>query len=138
MTRFIKRSSWRYKIIAYSLVGVFNTMLCAGLMTFGARLGWSYAWYTLFGYSLAILFSFFMNLRYTFRVNDNVMIRMVLFFVISFTNLILVEGLEYALIEYAHYQEWLAVGIGMFWYIVIGFLLNQWVVYRQRLFLGHR
>lgn len=133
MTRCVNPPSWRHKIMAYMAVGVLNTTLCAALMALGAHWGWPYALYTFFGYSLAILFSFFMNLRYTFRVNDHVFKRMVLFFSISLTNLVLVEGLEYVLIEYLHCQEWVAVGVGMVWYIVIGFLLNQWVVYRQRL-----
>ena len=119
------------KFHAYLIVGVMNTLLCFMVMYLGALLGLNYLEYTGLGYVIAILFSFFMNLRYTFQVEGNTLRRLILFLCINLINLLLVELIEHVLIESVELNKLFAIFTGMGWYIFSGFLLNNFLVYRQ-------
>lgn len=116
---------------SYLIVGIMNTLLCLMIMYCGARLGLNYLAYTGLGYVIAILFSFFMNLRYTFRVEGHTLRRLFLFLCINVVNLLLVELIEHVLIETVALNKLAAIFIGMSWYIFSGFVLNSVLVYRQ-------
>jgi len=115
----------------YLLVGVLNTLLCFFIMYLGATAGLGYLAYTAMGYSISILFSFFMNLRYTFDAKGHTLKRLSVFLLINFTNLMLVEMIEHVLIESIGLDHLLAIFSAMIWYILSGFLLNNYIVYRR-------
>lgn len=99
-------------------------------MFLGASIGLDYASYTALGYIVSIIFSFFMNFYYTFQVTGDTYKRLLLFFMINTSNLLLVEGIEYFLIEICSFKHILAILCGMFWYSMTGFLMNRAMVYR--------
>jgi putative flippase GtrA len=103
------------------------------MMYLGARIGLTYLKYTVLGYLVAILFSFFMNLRYTFKVRGQMLKRLVTFFLISLINLSLVELIEFTLIESLSINKLSAILCGMSWYLLTGFILNNTLVYRNNL-----
>lgn len=119
------------KFKRYLLVGAFNTVLNLTMMYVGASLGLHYLVYTPMGYLTTIVLSFFMNLHYTFKVRDRRGSRLLGFLLVSLTNLCIVEIIEYFLVEAWSLQRWIAVLIGMGWYVMAGFLLNNYVVYRH-------
>ena len=119
------------RLVRYLLVGGFNTVFSMGLMYLGAVFGLNYLVYTALGYTATILLSFFMNLHFTFKTSDRLAYRLIGFLLVSFSNLAIVEGLEYYLIEHCAIQRPIAILCGMLWYVSSGFLLNNFVVYRH-------
>ncbi len=99
-------------------------------MTVTASLGFGYLEFTAFGYIASMILSFFMNLHYTFRVEGAMMRRLILFWGVNLSNLVLVELIEYTLVQYATFHRLSAVLCGMCWYLVTGFLLNKYLVFR--------
>jgi putative flippase GtrA len=100
-------------------------------MYLGAKFGLTYLKYTILAYLIAILFSFFMNLRYTFKVRGQMLKRLVTFFLISLTNLVFVELIEFTLIESFSVNQLAAILSGMSWYLLTGFILNNRLVYQN-------
>lgn len=119
------------KFLCYLLIGVGNTLVCLMVMYLGASLGLNYLKYTVLGYLVAITFSFFMNLHYTFKVEGQILRRLSLFFIVNLVNLLLVELIEYTLIESFSINHLIAIFCGMSWYIFAGFILNSSLVYRN-------
>ena len=119
------------KFKRYLMVGAFNTVLCFCVMYAGASVGLGYLVYTAIGYLTTIMFSFFMNLRYTFKVRDRAGIRLMGFMTLCLTNLSIVEFIEYTLIESFSFVRWFAILVGMGWYVSTGFLVNNFVIYRR-------
>lgn len=133
------RRCWRYlatakhlRIVRYGLVGVSNASVCSGTMFLGALLGLNYLQYTVFGYSVAILYSFFMNLRFTFRVSGHIKTRLLMFLGINFMNLAVVEWIEYTMIEHYKMNHLLSIVCAMIYYSLMGFTLSTLLVYRDR------
>ena len=120
------------KFALYLLVGLANTTTCLFLMSLGASLGLHYLTYTAIAYSVTILLSFYMNLRYTFRAQGNLTKRLSLFLLISLTNLIVVEFFEYILIESFSANKLTTIFLGMSWYTLSGFLANNFLVYKEK------
>lgn len=116
----------------YLIVGLANTTTCIIIMYLGALWGLNYLIYTALGYFIAILFSFFMNLHYTFRAEGDILKRLSLFFFVSLTNLLLVEIIEFTLVESFSMAKPLAIFLGMSWYTLSGFLINNFVVYKHQ------
>ena len=119
------------KFSRYLLVGGLNTVICLLIMYLGARLNLHYLVYTPMGYMTTILLSFFMNLHYTFQVKDRAGSRLIGFLLVSLVNLAIVELMEYGLIEICSFPRWLAILTGMSWYVLTGFLINNFVIYRH-------
>lgn len=119
------------KFRRYLTVGALNTVLNFCMMYLGSLFGLHYLVYTPMGYLTTIILSFFMNLHYTFKVRDRQRARLIGFLSVSLINLAIVEVIEYGLIEHMAFPRWLAIFLGMGWYVVVGFMLNNYVVYRH-------
>lgn len=113
----------------YICVGGINFLVCVLTMWCMAWLGIHYTLYTAIGYLLAIICSFFLNLKFTFKHSVFSHKRLIKFFGFSITNLFLVEIIEFLLIQYFQCRELLAVIIGMTWYTLTGFIVNKFFVY---------
>ena len=120
-----------YKFRRYLTIGLLNTLFNFSLMKLGEWCGLGYMLYTALGYSVTILLSFFMNLWYTFKIRDRAMHRLFGFLLVSFSNLMMVEWIQYQLIEVWFTPRWFAIIVGMGWYVLVGFMVNNFVIYRQ-------
>lgn len=127
----------KYKFARYLVVGATNTLICSFIMYVGALMGLGYLTYTAIGYFVGIVLSFFMNLHFTFRVQGQIAQRLMMFFSINITNLLLVELIDYVLIESFLINNVIAIMCGMIWYMTTGFLLNNYLVYRKKMGLLH-
>ena len=123
----------RYKFARYMIVGGVNTLICFTIMYLGALMGLGYLTYTALGYLVGIVLSFFMNLHFTFRVHGQIYKRLMLFFSINVTNLLVVELIEYVLIESFLVNNVIAILCGMIWYVTTGFLMNNYLVYQNKI-----
>ena len=135
-TTFIKkiathRHSFHVMFLRYMLVGITNTLLCGGLMFIGAWFGLGYLQYTAIAYFITILFSFFMNMSFTFKVRGQVFRRLMLFLLLCMINVGIVEWIEYILIEFAVFKPWFAVICGMTWYSTTGFFISRMWIYKD-------
>lgn len=119
--------------LRYALIGAGNTTVCFLLMALGFYWGWNYLLSTGFAYGITILMSFFLNLIFTFRAQGAIGRRLILFLILNGCNILVVEGIEYVLIECAYVYQYLAIMIGMLWYIITGFIMNRQIVYRRRI-----
>lgn len=119
--------------IRYLMVGLTNTTVCFATMSVFAYFGFHYLVYTACGYIVAILYSFFMNLHFTFRVQGKVLKRLSMFFCVNLSNLVVVEVIEYVLIDRFFWNRLLSILIAMGWYVVSGFLINNYLIYRRQL-----
>jgi len=122
---------WLRLFLRYSLIGTMNTLVCFCLMAMGDYLGLHYLVFTAVAYGFTIFMSFFLNLLFTFRVSGSVVYRLILFLALNGSNVFLVEGIEYSLIEWTHIHQWLAIITGMIWYVITGFIMNRYIVYRK-------
>ena len=123
----------QYTFIRYAMVGCTNTTVCFTTMYLASLCGFHYLMYTAIGYLVAIIYSFFMNLRFTFRVKGKIAKRLALFFVINLTNLGVVEIIEYILIDIFYIHRLMSIILAMGWYVATGFLLNNYLVYNRKL-----
>jgi len=123
----------KYTFIRYMLVGLTNTTVCFVSMYISYLLGFHYLEYTAIGYLVAIIYSFFMNLHFTFRVEGKVLQRLSLFFMINLSNLGIVEIIEYILIDIFHINRLLSIITAMTWYVITGFLMNNYLVYKRKI-----
>lgn len=120
------------RIIRYLMVGLTNMTVCFTFMYIGASiLKLHYLMYTFLGYAVSILYSFYMNLRFTFRVSGNITRRLILFFLINFSNLGIVEWIEYEMITVHHFNHYFSIFCAMLWYSAAGFTINALLVYRR-------
>lgn len=121
------------KFIRYLMVGGINFTVCVGVMALLAWLGMHYTLYTTFGYGIAFLVSFALNLRFTFQASGRLKKRFSRFLAINLTNLLIVQAIQAFLIEIIHTRHVLAIITGMLWYTVVGFFMNQHFVFNHRL-----
>lgn len=119
------------RFVRYLMVGTTNMIICFTFMYIGSALGLHYLEYTVLGYAISILYSFFMNLRFTFRVSGNITKRLIAFFVINFTNLGIVEVIEYVMISVYGLNPLFSIICAMLWYSIAGFTVNALWVYRH-------
>lgn len=119
------------RIVRYLLVGLTNTTVCFSFMYLGFLAGLHYLEYTVLGYFVSILYSFYMNLRFTFRVTGNITKRLIFFFVINLTNLAIVEVIEYVMIDMYKLNHLFSIICAMLWYSLVGFTINTLWVYRN-------
>ena len=119
------------RIVRYLMVGLTNMSVCFTFMYIGAALGLHYLQYTVLGYGVAIVYSFYMNLKFTFRVSGNITKRLILFFLINFSNLGIVELIEYEMISVYHFNHYFAIFCAMLWYSAAGFTIHALLVYRR-------
>ena len=119
------------EFVRYICVGTINFLVCVLTIWYLAWLGIHYTIYTAIGYALAIICSFFLNLKFTFKNSQYSQQRLIKFISFSMCNLLVVEGIEIFLIQYLQYKEVVAVIIGMAWYTISGFLVNKFFVYQS-------
>ncbi len=122
-----------YTFARYMMVGVSNSTVCFSVMYLGALLKLHYLSYTALGYFVAIFFSFFMNLRFTFRVEGDVLKRLIMFFFVSITNLAIVEVIEFVMIDKGGFNRMFSILTGMSWYVAAGFLVNRYLIYKHKM-----
>ncbi len=125
-------TSPHFRIVRYGMVGLSNMSVCFIVMYLGALAGLHYLQYTVLGYSISIVYSFYMNLRFTFRVSGNITRRLLLFFLVNFTNLGLVEVIEYVMIDVWKINHLFSIICAMVWYSLTGFICSMLFVYRRK------
>lgn len=123
----------KYTFVRYMLVGLTNTSVCFITMYIAYLFGFHYLSYTAIGYLVAIFYSFFMNLRFTFRVQGKILQRLSLFFIINLSNLGIVELIEYLMIDIFHLNRIFSILTAMTWYVITGFLMNNYLVYKRKI-----
>jgi len=121
------------KFLRYCGIGFINLFVCLGVMVAFEALGAHYVLYTFLGYAVAFLVSFALNFRYTFGVSDQKSRRFMRFMIINPLNLLMVEIIQIILIEKLKVVEPLAVFIGMSYYTLTGFFLNQRYVFAREI-----
>lgn len=120
------------RLVRYLMVGLTNMSVCFVFMYIGSAVfGMHYLGYTALGYGVSILYSFYMNLRFTFRVSGNIARRLCLFFLINFSNLGIVEVIEYQMITVYQFNHLFSIFCAMLWYSAAGFIINALLVYRR-------
>lgn len=122
-----------YTFVRYMLVGLTNTTVCFTSMYISSLFGFHYLTYTAIGYLVAIIYSFFMNLHFTFRVEGKILQRLSLFFIINLSNLGIVEIIEYIMIDIFYINRLLSILTAMTWYVITGFLMNNYLVYKRKI-----
>lgn len=113
----------------YLVVGTINTLVWLITMVICAYFYDNYVFYTTVGYIVSLLVSFSLNLKYTFKVSGVIVRRISLFFFINLANLVVVQYLQTLLIDYYALPKELAILIGVIWYTLTGFYLNQRYVF---------
>jgi putative flippase GtrA len=117
-------------LLAYGLVGLFNTGFTAGIMAVSARCSVPYPIYTTYAYIAGMLASFLLNRSFTFQSGKPLHAgrTLVKFIGANLGLLGLVHLVQYLLIERVGLRELVGVAIGMICYTGLGYLLNRiWV-----------
>lgn len=120
------------KMLKYGLVGLLNTTIFIIVAYISRKIGLNYVLYTLIGYSVAILFSFFMNKKYTFnnKIKDFKVI-FTKFLAVTFSLLAGVQVIQFLLIDVFELNELYGVFLGMVFYTGLGFILNRFFVFKN-------
>lgn len=129
------RQSWFsgelcWTAIKYGLVGVANTAITAFVMVVGAFVDWHYVAYSTLGYVAGIVSSYFLNLRFTFRVRKRFASTFLRFVSVCGICFLVAQGCQIALIEIFGVGEAIAVALAMVLYTGVGFALNRALVFR--------
>ncbi len=128
-----------FTMLRYGTVGLLNT----GIFSLSAwllhRIGWPYPAYTALSYTIAIIFSFFMNYIFTFRkyINQSSNHRLFMrpmflkFLLVSLSLLGCVQLIQLVLIEKLNIPELAGVIAGMVFYTGLGYIINRLWVFKS-------
>jgi|MDSW01.1.fsa_nt_gb putative flippase GtrA len=118
-------------MVKYGLVGVINTCIGLGLI-FAAMYFLQLNPYlaNIFGYSCALIASFFMNKNWTFQSNGNAGRKFVLFLLIVGVSYLVQIAVLYILLE-SGINMYLAQIFAMVVYVVLGFVGHKLITFRD-------
>lgn len=120
-------------MIKYGSVGVMNTAVFSGITYLASLTGVHYSIYTAIGYIISILFSFYMNNRFTFRQNEGeVKSRLVRFLGVTISLMLVVQFIQYVFIDLIGTVEIIGIVAGMLFYTVTGYILNRNFVFKKK------
>jgi putative flippase GtrA len=121
------------KMFRYGLVGCINTMVFLAIISILSWLGLNYIVYTAVAYILSFFCSFYLNLRFAFQVDGMFYKRLQRFILLNLTNLLCTEGIQIYLIEVEKIPHAIGIFMGMVFYVIFGFIMNQIIVYRKQI-----
>jgi len=128
-------SLYRHPAVAqlcrYCLVGGVNTLVGVSLMAAGAAAGLPYYLYTTLAYLIAMTVSFYLNFRFTFQNTQRYFVKKIKFLAVNLTLLAGVNLFQMLAIEHWNWYEYLAVGVGMVGYTLLGYGLNRTLVFKE-------
>ena len=120
-------------MIKYGSVGVMNTAVFSGITYLVSLTGVHYSIYTAVGYVVSILFSFFMNNRFTFKENGGDIKRLLAkFLVVTLSLMLMVQLIQYLFIDVMGTKEIIGIIAGMLFYTVSGYILNRNFVFKKK------
>ena len=144
-----KNSEAGTEILRYILVGIANISLGFGLISLFTLWGLNYVLSNFLGYFLGMVCSFLLHRHYTFRSQQ----RSAKTLLLQFLSFIAGNGICYGanlltligLVELARlpawstqalgsakWGTWFAQGLSVFVYVVLGFLVNKFIVFAKR------
>jgi putative flippase GtrA len=118
------------QLITYLFVGLFNTIVAVAVIYIMQLLGNNYVVSNLIGYIVGIIVSFFLNSKITFKVRANIMFacKFVIALIIAYiSNIAIVTMVINVIPDYPY----LAQLSGVPFYIVLGYLLNKYWVFKE-------
>jgi len=113
------------QFLFYLAVGGGNTLLTACVMATLGRVGLHYVLYTVIGYSVGFLNSYYWNSRLTFRTQTTNRTLLIKFMIVNVGLLLCVQILQIFLIEFIKIAEVPSVVMGMGIYTFAGFGINR-------------
>ncbi len=121
-------------MIKYGSVGVMNTAVFSGITFLASLTGVHYSIYTAIGYIISILFSFYMNNRFTFKENGGEIKSLLLKFLgVTLSLMLLVQLIQYLFIDVLGTIEIIGIIAGMLFYTVTGYVLNRNFVFKSKI-----
>jgi putative flippase GtrA len=120
-------------MVKYGLVGVANTAIFSLVTYLVSLTGVHYSIYTAIGYIVAILFSFYMNNRFTFKgTKGDVKVMLAKFLGVTLSLMLLVQVIQYVFIDVIGTMEIIGIIVGMLFYTGTGYLLNRNFVFKNK------
>lgn len=127
----LSRSETR-KFLTYAICGGVGVSLDILLFAFLLTVGCAYQLANVVGYSSGTLMSFFLNRHLTFRIYDNTLIRLILFFGAAAVGYGLTAILLWLLIERLYLNPLNAKLLSLMIVLIVQFCINRAVAFRQR------
>ena len=143
-----KNRAVRAEILRYILVGTANTFVGFGLISLFTVLGVNYVLGNVLGYCLGMVCGFFLHRRYTFRTpkrNAKTPLQFLIFIagsgicyganllvLILLVELARLPGWSTQVLGSAKWGTWFAQAISAAVYVVLGFLINKFIVFAKR------
>jgi len=126
----------RHKIIIYAVIGGFGATLdlllfYALLINFDPKY---YVLYHVIGYAAGTIFSFFMNLRYNFRLKEVILIRFIRFFIAAFIGFSVSTVLIYFLVSGSYASEAVSKIIVLVIVFFIQYFINKTFSFSARIY----
>jgi putative flippase GtrA len=120
-------------MVKYGLVGVANTAVFSLVTYLVSLTGVHYSIYTAIGYIVTILFSFYMNNRFTFKgTKGDVKVMLAKFLGVTLSLMLLVQVIQYVFIDVIGTMEIIGIIVGMLFYTGTGYLLNRNFVFKNK------
>jgi putative flippase GtrA len=120
-------------MVKYGLVGVANTAVFSLVTYLVSLTGVHYSIYTAIGYIVAILFSFYMNNRFTFKgTKGDVKVMLAKFLGVTLSLMLLVQVIQYVFIDVIGTMDIIGIIVGMLFYTGTGYLLNRNFVFKNK------
>lgn len=128
----LNKENWKQELwiaMKYGFVGVLNTLVFTSLVFILSRTGLHYSIYTAISYTIAILFSFVVNMKFTFsKFPGKILPRAVKFISLSLSLMLIVQVIQYLIIDVVLWPELAGILTGMVFYTGTGYILNRlWV-----------
>ena len=117
---------------AYNAVGLATTVAGVPLMALLDAAGVPYAGYTALNYAVGIVLGFWLNFRFAFRDHRSPARPVLLRYMVCFVSLlIVVQTLQFALIDGARWPRCAGVGLGMLLYGGVGYVVSRFWVFSR-------
>ena len=119
------------RFAAFNAVGLITTVVGIPVMALLDAFGVSYFVYTSSNYLVGIVLGFWLNFQFAFGHHGVPLKTALLRYLICFLTLLaVIQGIQYLLIDGAHWPRWTGVGVGMVLYGGVGYVVSRWWVFQ--------
>jgi len=119
------------KFLSYSFFGGAGVLSDVGLYALLISIGVNYQVANAFGYFVGTLVSFFLNRQYTFKVEDNLYKRLVIFFLVAFLGYLSSVVLLYVFVVIFSIDVIFSKILTLFFVLLIQFTLNKKITFKE-------
>jgi putative flippase GtrA len=120
------------KLVLYAIIGCGCAVLDFSIYSLLIQLiALPYLYANIISVHCGVLTSFFLNRQFTFKVKNKTLLRLLSFYLIGMTGLLISSGLLFVFVEQLHLNALISKAITVIFVALIQFLCNSFVSFRR-------